>query len=121
MIRQSIEKVGKLLRDRNYSVPEFLYKFYAFALYFSQRLDVEDADYNAIALFSEIHRLFKAYLLDEPFRLTKLTIPTLLKDREGIAEFSAIRDRFLKEFPILMPKETFIKEILTEISNFSWA
>jgi hypothetical protein len=43
-----------------------------------------------------------------------------LKDREGIAEFSAIRDRFLKEFPILMPKETFIKEILTEMNNFAW-
>lgn len=40
MIRQSIEKIGKLLRDLSYSVPEFLSRFYAFTLYFAQRLDV---------------------------------------------------------------------------------
>jgi hypothetical protein len=64
MIRQSIDKVEKLLRSRDYSVPEFLYKFYSFALYFAQRLDGEGADYNAIALFSEVHRLYRAYLVD---------------------------------------------------------
>ncbi len=77
MIRQSVEKVGKLLRDRSYSVPEFLHKFYAFALYFAQRLEGEDTEYNAVALFVEIHRLFKTYIVDEPYRLNKLTIPAL--------------------------------------------
>jgi hypothetical protein len=121
MIRQSIEKVGRLLRDRNYSVPEFLYKFYAFALYFAQRLDGEGADYNAIALFAEIHHLYKAYLVDEPFRLTKLAIPALALDRDAIEELAKIRDRFLKEFPILMPKESFIREVLAEVGDLSWA
>lgn len=43
MIRQNIEKIGKLLREKTYSLPELLYKYYAFFTYFAQRIDSEGA------------------------------------------------------------------------------
>ncbi len=46
-------------------------------MYFAQKIDSEGAEFNAIALFSDIYKLYKAYLIDEPYLITKLTLPKL--------------------------------------------
>lgn len=38
MIKQTIEKIGKLLKERTYSVPEILFKFYTFFTYYANRI-----------------------------------------------------------------------------------
>jgi hypothetical protein len=117
MIKQNIEKIGKLLRDRSYCVPELLYKYYAFFNYFAHRIDSEGAEFNAIALFSDIYKLYKSYLIDEPYQLTKLSLNKIdegLKDQslDCLADFAKFRDKFLKEFANLNPKEEYLRVML---------
>ena len=64
MIKQNIDKIGKLLKDRTYHIPELLYKYYAFFSYFAQQLELQVTEFKAVTMFSDIYKLYKTYLVD---------------------------------------------------------
>ena len=48
MIKHSLEKVDKLLREKECQLPEILLKFYAFLLHFAKRIQQKGSEYVAL-------------------------------------------------------------------------
>lgn len=52
-------------------------KFYSVALVFANNIEDKAAESNTLTLYSDLHYLFKKYLVDEPFQLSKITADQL--------------------------------------------
>ena len=44
------------------------------ALFFANCIQEKGEESNAVALYSDLHKLFKKYLVNEPLQLSKLTV-----------------------------------------------
>ena len=73
MIKHSMEKIDKLLREKEYQLPELMLKLYAFLLHFAKKIEQKGSEYVALELYSDAQKLFRNLLVEEPFKLTKIT------------------------------------------------
>jgi hypothetical protein len=79
MIKQTLERIDKLLKDKDYEVPEIFDKLFAFLMHFAKRIEQKNSEFAALDLFADALKLFKNYLVEEPFKLTKVTTAELNK------------------------------------------
>ena len=48
------------------------------ALFFANCIQEKGEECNAVAIYADVHKLFRKYLIDEPFQLSKLTVDQIL-------------------------------------------
>ena len=77
MIKHSLEKIEKIIKEREQPLPELMLKLYAFLLLFAKKLEQKSSEYLALDLYADALKLFRNYLVDEPFKLTKVTAPEI--------------------------------------------
>ena len=77
MIKHTIEKIDKLIREKAYGIPEIMFKLVAFLLCFEKKIEQKNSEYGALDLYADALKLFRKYLVDEPYKLTKITIPAI--------------------------------------------
>ena len=75
MIRHTLEKIDKLIKDKDYELPEIMLKMASFLHCFAIRLAMKGSEYGALDLYSDALKLFRNYLVEEPFKLTKISTP----------------------------------------------
>ena len=76
-------------------------KLYAFLLLFAKKLEQKSSEYVALDLYGDALKLFRKYMVDEPFKLTKVTAIEISQSLntesfEQFADIFELRNRFLK-------------------------
>ena len=80
-------------------------KFYSMALFFANCIQEKGEESDSVALYSDLHKLFRKYLVDEPFQLSELTGDQIASGQksEPLAEIIRLRDVFLKAWAHCKP------------------
>jgi hypothetical protein len=125
MIKHTLEKIDKLLKEKEYDLPEIILKLYSFLLHFAKRLEQKGSEYLALDHYADALKLFRKLMVDEPFKLTKITTPEISKaiaidSFEHLSNIFELRNRFLKDLANFAPTDAFGKKVVSEMTDLKW-
>lgn len=63
MLKSTLEKIEKLIKDKEYQLPEIMMKLLSFLMQFAKKIELKNAEYAALDLYADAYKLFKSFIV----------------------------------------------------------
>lgn len=64
MIKQTLERIEKLIKDKTYELPEILSKLYALLLHFAKKIEQKNSELAGLHIYADALKLFRNFLVE---------------------------------------------------------
>ena len=64
MIKQTLERIEKLIKDKTYELPEILSKLYALLLHFAKKIEQKNSELTGLHIYADALKLFRNFLVE---------------------------------------------------------